>query len=230
MVRIIHTRSVWMCCLLFLVLPNSLGYQAGTVSATTSSYVLVTGFEPFDIYEVNPSELVAEALNGTVIHNATIVSLILPVDFNESVAMVTQAIDVYKPVLVISLGLSPRATGIEVEQCAWNIKRYQKENGHWSFPQRLDPTSPLVFFSSLPVRTIVNELHTATISGHMSFFAGTYVCNAVFFGELHYSETHHLSTTVGFLHVPLLDSQDPQGMELSDMIDAVEITIESSLE
>jgi len=40
----------------------------------------------------------------------------------------------------------------------------------------------------------------------------------------------NLSITVGFLHVPLLDSQNPSGMPLQMMVDAVKIAIQESLD
>ena len=57
-------------------------------------YVLLTGFEPFDIYEVNPSQLIVEALDGQIIADAQIVGVVLPVDFTFSVENVTQAINI----------------------------------------------------------------------------------------------------------------------------------------
>ena len=103
-----------------------------------SSIVLITGFEPFDIYEVNPSQLIAETLDGQVIDGAEVVGIVLPVDFEESVENVTQAIEGYNPILVISLGLSSRTHVINVEKFGVNLKKLPRNECLWIFPRRID--------------------------------------------------------------------------------------------
>ena len=60
-----------------------------------------------------------------------------------------------------------------------------------------------------------------------SFFAGMYVCNTVLYQTIGYVEEQDHDCLVGFMHVPLLDSQDPDGMALDVMINAVTIAIQS---
>jgi len=184
-------------------------------SASSTQVVLVTGFKPFANYTVNPSQLIAQALNGSIINNAEIVSVVLPVNFNESVKMTTDAIEHYHPILVISVGLNAGARVIEIEKIGVNLKRYPKDDGTWSFPRRIDVSGPLLRFSSI---------HT------MDNFAGTYTCNVLFYQLLGYVHQQNSSTKVGFIHVPLLDSQHQEGMSIQTMIDAVKIAIQTCLE
>ncbi len=79
-------------------------------------------------------------------------------------------------------------------------------------------------------KEIVENLKTADISTKQSFFAGTYVCNAVFYKTLAYIDENELSMRAGFIHVPLLASQDPDGMDLEMMVEAVTIAIQTSLD
>lgn len=199
-------------------------------TASGTPVVLVTGFEPFLNYTVNPSGLIAEELNGSLIGNATVIGIVLPVDFNSSFAQMTQAIDLYQPVLIISTGLNAKAHRINVEKIGYNLKRYQRDDGTWSFPRRIDPTGPFLRVTSLHTRDIVQNIRAADIAVQQSFFTGTYVCNSLFYQSLGYIADHHLDTQVGFIHVPLLDSQDPQGMPLQQMVSAVDIAIQTSLE
>ena len=194
------------------------------------SVVLVTGFEPFDNYSVNPSGLIAEALNGSSVENATIIGIVLPVDFNSSIEDAVAAIEQYHPVLVISAGLNANTHRINVEKIGYNIKRYQKENGLWSFPRRIETTGPWIRISPLHTNEIVRNIRNAHISVQQSFFTGMYVCNSLFYQLLGYVTTHNLSIPVGFIHVPLLDTQDPSGMPLQQMVDAVHIAVETSLD
>jgi len=229
-------RNIVIVGTIFLTVASSLACGISFTTFHTSNefppntpIVLVTGFEPFDIYEINPSQLIAEALDGQNIEGAEIIGIILPVNFNESVEVVTQAIIDYNPLLVISMGLSPSTHKINVEKCGINLKQVPRNESMWFTLRRLDPCGPFIRLSPLRTREIVLEIREAGIPSRQSFFAGLYVCNAVFYGTLGYIKEHEISTTAGFIHVPLLSSQDPDGMDLETMIEAVKIAIKTSL-
>jgi len=198
-------------------------------AATSVPVVLVTGFGPFQNYSVNPSGLVAEALNGSSVAGALVVGVVLPVDYNESVDLAVHAIQQYRPILIISCGLNPRAHAIHVENIGVNFRRYDKGNGRLSFPRRIEPSGPLFRTSTLPVSAVVRALRGANISVQRSFYAGMYVCNNLFYELLKYTYGLNDSVPVGFLHVPLLSSQDPEGMPMGDMVHAVTLAIQTSL-
>ena len=200
-----------------------------TLSAAGVKTVLVTGFEPFGTYPTNPSQLVAEALNGTSLPDAVIVGIVLPVNFTSSVAGAEEAIEMYHPDVVMSIGLNAKATGIEVEKIGVNLQRSPLGDGRWSFPRLLVKKSAFLRFTSLDTHDIVQKIRDAGFPAKQSFFAGTYICNALFYGLLGYAKDQHLNTSVGFIHVPLLESQDPKGLPLGEMVDAVSIAIEESL-
>jgi pyroglutamyl-peptidase len=201
----------------------------GTLSAAGTKTVLVTGFEPFGSYTTNPSQVVAETLNGSTLTDAEIIGIVLPVNFTTSVERVIAAMEQYHPDIVISLGLNAKSHVIEVEKIGFNLKRYPKDDGTWSFPQRIEKNGPFIRLTSLNTQDIARIMRQAHIPAKQSFFAGTYVCNAVFYGVLGYTKSQDLNTSVGFIHVPLLDSQDPQGLPVETLVDAVKISIEVSL-
>ena len=203
---------------------------AQTVGASGENVVLVTGFEPFGSYTINPSQIIAESLNGTVLSNVTIIGIVLPVDFNTSLEQAAEAIQQYHPDLVLCLGLNARAQEIRVEKIGFNVKRYPKDDGTWSFPRRINSSGPLLRFSPLPTRDIVQKIQQANIPAKISCFAGTYVCNALLYQLLGHVAVHNITRRIGFLHVPLLDSQDPEGMPLQSMVDAVTIAIQVNLQ
>ena len=191
--------------------------------------VLITGFEPFDVYDVNPSQLIAEELDGQVIEGAEIVGIVLPVDFEKSVENVTTAIDDYNPILIISIGLSARARFINIENCGLNLKKYPRNESSWILPHRLDPDGPMIRLSTISTKDVVKEIRNADIKIRHSFYAGMYVCNAVLYETAGYIEQQELLTKSGFIHVPLLSSQDSDGMDLETMVNAVKIAIETSV-
>jgi pyroglutamyl-peptidase len=201
----------------------------GIFGVTGAKVVLVTGFEPFGTYETNPSQVIAETLNGSTLNDAEIIGVVLPVNFTTSVERTRDAIEQYQPDVVISLGLNAKSKVIEVEKIGVNLKRYPTDEGRWSFPQRIDKNGPFLRFTSLRTNDIARKIREADIPAKQSFFAGSYICNALFYGILGYANDQNLNTSIGFIHVPLLDSQDPQGMPLERMVDAVKIAIQVSL-
>lgn len=219
-------KSTWILLSIGIVLFCTVSC-AGASSSTP--VVLVTGFGPFGNYSVNPSGLIAVTLNGSSVAGALVIGIVLPVDYNESVAIAVHAIEQYQPVLVISCGLNPRAHEIHVEKIGVNLRRYDKGNGHLSFPQKIEQAGPLFRTSTLPVGAMVHVMRAANISVQRSFYAGMYVCNCLFYELLRYAYWLNDSVAVGFLHVPLLSSQDPGGMPLDDMVDAVTLAIQTGL-
>ena len=200
-----------------------------TTFDSKETVVLVTGFEPFNIYDINPSQLIAETLNGEYINDIEIVGIVLPVDFDRSADVVVQAIDDYDPILVISVGLSPTTHSIELEKIGLNLRQVPRNESIWFFPRRIDPDGPFIHLTSIDTRETAIELRKAGIPAHQSFSAGIYVCNDVLYETLGYIEDYELPTRAGFIHVPLLKSQDPDGMELETMIEAVKLSINTSL-
>ena len=127
------------------------------------------------------------------------------------------------------MGLSPSTHKINVEKCGINLRQVPRSESI-CFPfRRLDPCGPFIRLSPLRTGEIVLDIREAGIPSRQSFFAGLYVCNAVFYGTLGYIKEHEISTTAGFIHVPLLSSQDPDGMDLETMIEAVKVAIKTSL-
>jgi pyroglutamyl-peptidase len=215
------------CCVIGIIF---LLLSLTSCNASGAKVVLVTGFEPFGLHSTNPSQVIAETLNGSILNDAEIIGIVLPVDFNQSVENTIEAIQHYQPDLVISLGLNARSTVIHVEKLGVNLKRFPKDDGTWSFPQRIDLHGPFLRITPLSTNDIARKIRHANIPARQSFCAGLYVCNAVLYGVLGYINDQNLNTSMGFIHVPLLESQDPKGMPLETMVDAVTIAIKASLE
>lgn len=185
--------------------------------------VLVTGFEPFGDNTVNPSMMIAERLNGTYIGDKKIYGISLPVIYFKSAEIVRKKMDELSPEIVICLGLDNSSNSIKVEKIAWNlIASLQPDNEGKIILFRPIALAPIFLFSNIPVMKIVEEIRTSNISVHPSFFAGTFICNEVFYETLLYGKE---KAKIGFIHVPNIPSQNPNGMELDKMVEAVKIAI-----
>jgi pyroglutamyl-peptidase len=231
-----YIRSIIIIGIILLITISSIGSSLSTVSLSgevknlqdNETVILVTGFGPFSVYDINPSELIAEELDGEVIEDAVVFGIILPVNFTESVEVATQAIETYNPDFIISLGLAAPARWIRVEKVGLNLRR-KNVSGRLIF-KRLDPNGPLFRLSSIPTFCISREIRKAGIPASQSFRAGIYICNALLYGVIGYINENNLEIKAGFIHVPLLKSQDPKkGMDLEDMVKATRIAIQVCL-
>ena len=81
------------------------------------------------------------------------------------------------------------------------------------------------YFSTLPVRKIVEGVKNVGLPAEVSYSAGAYVCNDVLYTLLH----HYAGTDVkvGFIHVPYLPEQGNPNLPLEDTVKALAAAIEA---
>lgn len=156
------------------------------------SGVLATGFEVFGDHEVNPSQLIAEELDGVV----------LPVSYERAVDVLRAAIEERRPDLVICFGLAHERTAISVERWAHNFDEATTvdNDGAAGSGRPIDPAGPLALGSTLPVDDIVAALEAGDIPAEVSRDAGGYLCNHVFY------RLRRSGMRGGFVHVPPLEA------------------------
>lgn len=175
------------------------------------SQVLVTGFGPYGLTPINPAQLTAEALDGRVIAGATVVSRIVPNAFVTSIAAAQQAIAEVGPELVIMLGEYPGRSMLTVERLAQNINdcgRYglADDAGTVLAGEPTDPTGPVAYHATVPVRAMVLAMRRAGVPADVSDAAGTFVCNHLMYGVLHHLARKSLPIRAGWIHLPCLPS------------------------
>ena len=179
--------------------------------------ILLTGFEAFgddpgDL-GVNPSALVAKALHGKRIAKHRVVSAVLPCVFGQSLDTLLALIDQHRPRLVVCLGQAGGRSGISLERIAVNLDDANIPDNAGIAPkdQVIVPGAPTAYFSSLPVKAMLDALHDAGIACELSSSAGHFVCNHVFYGLMHAcaqrSKTRTLAINAGFIHIPYLPEQ-----------------------
>ena len=172
--------------------------------------VLLTGFEAFGNTPVNPAEGVARALGDTRIDDAKVVGLVVPNTFFECIEVVCSAIRELQPEVVVMLGeFGGRAT-ITVERIAQNFNdstRYQLVDNRGRSMQG-EPTvagGPNAYYSSLPLRAMVKAMREAGVPADISDAPGTFCCNHLMYGVLHFLATRGDSATrAGWIHLPHL--------------------------
>ncbi|HEC81252.1 MAG TPA: pyroglutamyl-peptidase I [Thermoplasmatales archaeon] len=221
-----HVIVTMFVLLLSVSAVNSVSAQWFNGNKPFSVTVLVTGFESFNGYDVNPAQLIAEYLDGQMIKNVSVVGISVPVEWNNSIYTVTEVVKDLKPAAVISIGLAPNARFIRIEKNRFKHQSHDNKPGKKWVIQKVDPDGPPLLLTDLPTYHIAKEVRNADIPARQSFFAGTYICNNLFYGLLKYKYEKDPDLKVGFIHVPPLTSMDPKkGMSFDEMVKAVKLVI-----
>lgn len=197
--------------------------------------VLITGFEPFAGDNRNPSLEVIRALHGEIIDHARVITKELPCVFDESLRVLLQEVERVNPNIVINLGQEKGRSEIAVERVALNLidARIPDNKGNQPIDVPVIPDGPVAFWSTLPVKAIVQTLQQNGIPATVSQSAGTYVCNYVFYGLMHSIHNRKSSIQAGFIHVPALPEQvvgtKQPSMHIDLMIQAIRLAVQTTL-
>ncbi|PRC91811.1 pyroglutamyl-peptidase I [Solimicrobium silvestre] len=197
--------------------------------------ILLTGFEPFAQSDINPSWEVARALDGWRTEQFIVHSVQLPCVFGTAQQAMIHAIEQYRPDVVIALGQAGGRCEITPERIAINIDdaRIPDNAGSQPIDIPVAAAGPAAYFSTLPIKAIVQNLSANGIPSAVSQSAGTFVCNHVFYGLMHYLATKQNPARAGFIHVPSLPEQaalhpGEASMALADMLHGLRLAIQTS--
>ncbi|AML59606.1 Pyrrolidone-carboxylate peptidase [Serratia rubidaea] len=170
--------------------------------------VLITGFEPFDGERVNPSWEVVKQLNDMELSGVRIVARQLPCVFGASLTALNAAIDELAPQMVLAVGQAGGRSDISLERVAINIDdaRIPDNQGQQPIDEPIVADGPAAYFSTLPIKAVVDSMREAGIPASVSQTAGTYVCNHVMYGLLHRLRDQP-AIKGGFIHIPYLPEQ-----------------------
>lgn len=190
--------------------------------------ILVTAFEPFGGEKVNPALETMQRLPDKI-GKLQILKLELPTVFNKSMEKVWQFIEQQKPDAVISLGQAGGRACISIERVAINIDDTKMADNEGNAPvdQPIFEDGDNAYFSTLPIKKMVNAIKKIGIPAEVSNTAGTYVCNHVMYGVLYKIHKERLNIKAGFIHVPFIPEQvvnNPgrPSMSLENIVQAIE--------
>lgn len=151
--------------------------------------IVVTGFEPFGGEHINASWEAVRELAG-------VQKILLPVSFRRASAMIRNIV-LSRPDAILCVGEAGGRSKISVERVAVNLMdaRIPDNDGFQPVDIRIREDGPAAYFSSLPTRAMTEAMENA----ELSYTAGTYVCNTVF-----YTLMDAIKDTIpaGFIHVP----------------------------
>lgn len=162
--------------------------------------LLVTGFEPFPKYRVNSSWESVRDLEGVTQDEWTLRARLLPVSYERAAPLLARHLAELQPQAAVSFGLSPTLT-IRLERIAVNFNHLDKKadnDGKKPQDERIVPGGPVGLESTLPVQAIFTRLRERRIPAMLSFHAGTYLCNNIFY----VLRSSAPNIPAGFVHVP----------------------------
>ena len=165
--------------------------------------LLITGFDPFAHYQINPSWKVVQALPEQL-GDFVITKLLLPNIFGLAGRMLLDKATELRPDVILLTGMDSGSVHVHVDTVAVNLRDALVEDnlGHKPWNEPVIVGGPVAYMSTLPAHEIVQQLQKEHCPVHLGYTTGGYVCNDIFYLACHqYAGT---ATKIGFVHVPLL--------------------------
>jgi pyroglutamyl-peptidase len=200
--------------------------------------LMLTAFEPFAGDTINPSLEAARQMAGVEFRGATLKIVELPVERHRAVEIALDRLRALRPDIVIMLGVASARFRINPERVAINVDDFRIPDNAGNQPsgEPIVEGGPVGYFSTLPVRAIVDRLLKANIPSGISSSAGTYLCNRLFYSVMHHIAIEGLPTSAGFIHVPYQHDMvlnrypDMPSMSRETIVEGVRLAIEVAIE
>lgn len=166
--------------------------------------ILVTAFEPYDQWSENSSwESLKEMLKEYGPPEG-VTTRRYPVDLEKLKERLFKDLECGFDA-VLHLGQSPGASAIHLETIAVNIAGVTYNGGKLWGP--LIEGAPTAYQTSMPLDLFREELLNEKIPASITYHAGTYLCNAVFYLTQHWHASRNKQCKAGFVHFPLFTEQ-----------------------
>ena len=128
--------------------------------------------------------------------------------FDASLKALRKALRETRPTLVLCVGLAGGRAQLSLERVAINLvdARIADNSGAQPIDAPVIADGPAAYFTTLPIKAMLQALRKAGIPVEISQTAGTYVCNQVFYGLMHALRARR-SIRAGFMHIPYSPQQ-----------------------
>lgn len=170
--------------------------------------VLITAFEPFQQETINATMAALSLLPDSVCGH-TLIKRTIPVVFGKAVDAVTALVDDLQPDAVICLGQASGRVDVTPERVAINVMdaRIPDNAGEQPADAPIRKDGPAAYFSTLPVKAMVQAMKEAGVPASLSNTAGTFVCNDLMYGLLDHLARTGRNIPAGFIHIPATPAQ-----------------------
>lgn len=193
--------------------------------------ILVTGFDPFGGEKVNPALEAVKSLPSEI-HGAEIHWVEIPTVFYRSAEVLEAEIVRFQPDAVLCIGQAGGRASLTPERVAINQDdaRIPDNQGNQPIdtPIRLDGEA--AYFSTLPIKAMVQAIKEEGLPATVSNTAGTFVCNHLMYQALYLVDKKFPHMRAGFMHIPYMTEQvinkpNTASMNLTDIVRGIEAAI-----
>lgn len=191
-----------------------------------SRLTLVTGFQPFGGESLNPSAEILKILSENEKYKELCHFHLLPVDFAQAIAELQKLISSNQFKSWLGIGQAGGRSKVSLERVALNWKEVDSESLPIN-PEPLIQGAPPALLNSLPLARMKQKLSHAKIPCEISFSAGAYVCNAVYYTWMMGFQESKDNPGL-FVHVPYLPEQHQNrpNLDLKTQVQAIEIILQ----
>ena len=198
--------------------------------------VLVTGFDPFGGEKLNPALEAIKSLPSEI-QGAEVRWLEVPTVFYKSAKILEEEIRLYQPDIVLCVGQAGGRKGLTPERVAINQDdaRIPDNEGNQPIDRPIQLDGPPAYFSSLPIKAMVQAIKEEGLTASVSNTAGTFVCNHLMYQVLYLVEKEFPNIKAGFMHIPymteqVVDKPHTPAMDLVDIVRGIEAAIRAIIE
>ena len=193
--------------------------------------ILVTGFNPFGGEKVNPA-LEAVKLLPKEIHGAEVYWAEIPTVFYQSAEVLEAEIVRYQPDVVLCIGQAGGRASLTPERVAINQDdaRIPDNQGNQPIDEPIRMDGEVAYFSTLPIKAMVQAMKEEGLPATVSNTAGTFVCNHLMYQALYLADKKFPHMRAGFMHIPYMTEQvlnkpNTASMCLTDIVRGIEAAI-----
>lgn len=166
--------------------------------------ILISGFKAFNNENINPSLIIANKLKEKYL-NIEVVELNVEYD-NDSIKLLNK-INEIKPDIIMLLGQAGGRSKVCLEQFALNMQSatISDNKGKLISHKLINQSGDNAYKSTINLNKIINDLKDDKLV--ISYHAGTFICNEIYYNTLHYLNANNLNTPCVFIHIPFIKEQ-----------------------
>ena len=170
--------------------------------------ILLTAFDPFGGASVNPAwEVVSRLKEDWGPHRLH--KLLVPTVFGAAEELTNTEAARIGADAVICVGQAGGRFEVSFERVAVNLDDASIPDNQGNQPQDvpITPGGAPACFTNLPVKKMAEAVRMAGVPAAVSYTAGTFVCNHLFYRVMEEIAAHYPRRYGGFIHLPFLTSQ-----------------------
>jgi len=166
--------------------------------------IVIAGYGSWAKASANPAARIVARLQTREWTDIDVVAVEIPVNAAELSGRIDTLLQEVRPDAWIGLGVAPSSTLIRAEMVGinWLHAEVPDSTGAQFDQLRIVPQGPAAYDATLPNAKIVTAIRAAEVPAHLSFSAGTHLCNHMLYTTGHLIQKLGLNTRFGFIHLP----------------------------